>query len=58
MLRKVYISGAHSTGKTTLCEHLKSSLCVENAELIHFQEIGRKIAEEEKIAAVSIMLYS
>jgi len=54
MMRKVYISGAHSIGKTTLCDCLKKHLRVENAKLIHIEEVGRKIAKEGNLTAVSI----
>ena len=52
MIRKVYICGAHSVGKTTLFGCLKKYLRVENAKLIHCLEVGRKICEQDNLTEV------
>ena len=57
MLRKVFICGAHSTGKTTLFESLKKQLQIQNVKLIYFPEVARKLAVEKNFKAVGLVLY-
>ena len=54
MLRKIYISGAHSVGKSLLWETLKKELYLKDTKLIFCAETGREIATEQGHTNVSI----
>ena len=53
MIRKIFICGAHSVGKSTLFECLKKYLRIENVKLLYYQEVARNLAEENNLTAVS-----
>ena len=53
MLQKIYISGAHLVGKTTLCENLQNQLRIEGTKLIFCQEVAKTIYEEKSYTPVS-----
>ena len=53
MVRKVFICGAQSVGKSTLCAFLEKYLRIENAKLFHYREFGRSLVEEQNLTAVS-----
>ena len=53
MIRKVFICGAQSVGKSTLCAFLEKYLRIENAKLFHYREVARGLAEEQNLTAVS-----
>ena len=53
MMRKIYITGAHSVGKTLLWRSLKNELEFENVKIIPFPDTGRIVAAENGYTHVS-----
>ena len=53
MLRKIFISGVHSSGKTTLFGRLKEQLCIENGKVIFCPELAREIMANKGYSVVS-----
>jgi len=52
LLRKIYICGVHSSGKTTLVNCLKDRFQI-NGNTVYCSEIARKIIQESGITPVS-----
>ena len=51
MLRKIYVCGVHSSGKTTLVNNLKVRFQI-NENVIFHSELARKIIQENGITPV------
>ena len=58
MLKKIYICGVHSSGKTTLINSLKPKLCFENAIVQYCSELARNIMKEQGMTMVGRLSYS